>query len=62
MAWVKSGKRYEWCYGTLVISELPAQELAKLLRSKWRRGEDWSRLHAKRIKIAIETIRATPRG
>ena len=62
VSWVKSGKRYQWCYGTLVIEDCPASELAKLLRSKWRRGDDWSRLHAKRKEIAIATIRATPRG
>ena len=62
VAWVKSGRKYEWCYGTMRITEVPAGELSKLLKSKWKHGDDFGRLHAKRVAAAIETIRATPRG
>ena len=62
VSWYKSGRKYEWCYGTMRITEMPANELAKLLNSKLRRGDDWSRLHAKRVAGAVATIRATPRG
>ena len=56
------GLRHEWCYGTYSVGPCPPKELSKQLHSKCRRGDDWSRLRAKQIAIAIETIRATPRG
>lgn len=63
VAWVcGKGLRHEWCYGTYSCRPCPPRELSKQLKSKWRRGDDWSRLHAKRVAGAIETIRATPRG